>query len=97
MRRLECSVWTNGGRGEVLGGTKVRQANFDRQRRTVTLVLDGVEVGANIAKPSFWTATCGELIQKEIGVWVRLWGLRPGERVWLLVVEPGVKFELLGS
>jgi hypothetical protein len=43
----ECSVWNNGGCGwglKVLGGTDVRRDNFDRHRKTVTLLLDGIEV-----------------------------------------------------
>jgi hypothetical protein len=35
----------------------------------VTLVLDGIEVEVHIRKKSFWTATCGEMITKEIGVY----------------------------
>ena len=65
MDRLECSVWNNGKRGwglKVLGGPDVRRTHFDRKRRRVTLVLDGMEVPVNIAKANFRDKTCGELI-----------------------------------
>ena len=56
----------------------------------MTLVLDDAEVEVKTAK-SFWT-TCGELIKKEIGDYAKRHSLKPGDRVWLRVVERGSKF-----
>ena len=95
MDRIECSVWNNGGSGwglDVLGGAELRRANFDRQRGFVILVLDGVEVKVNIAKPSFWNEKCGELIKKELGEYFKRHGLSTGDRLWLRSVEPRKRF-----
>src|SRR5262249_4834842 len=97
MTRIETSVWNNGGTGwglKILGGTTVRQHYFSRQRQTVILHIDQQSVSVNIAKKSFWTRTCGELIKREIGDYVRKPGLKTGDRVWLRVIRQGVEFAL---
>jgi hypothetical protein len=55
-----------------------RRSYFARGR--VKLHLDGLPtpVYVNTDKPSFWTASCGELISAEIGRWTRSRGLYLG-------------------
>lgn len=50
-----------------------REQFFNRNWQTVILHLDGQErsVEVNVAKASFWNRTCGELISREIGVWLQ--------------------------
>ena len=49
-----------------------RDANFERSWRTVFVSLPGSqrEVEVNVAKPSFWSETCRELISREFGRWL---------------------------
>lgn len=72
-----AKIWNNG-RYHATGagyGIKIRfedrEHNFDRTWQTVILYLSGVDypIEVNIAKASFWTRTCGELIKKDIGFW----------------------------
>jgi hypothetical protein len=48
-------------------------------RGTVQLLLEGLArpVSANTNKKSFWTESCGELINVQIGGWMRSVGLIP--------------------
>jgi hypothetical protein len=95
MERIECSVWNNGSDGwglRILGGAEVRARYFDRNCERVTLHLDDRESHPKVAKKSFWSRTCGELIQKEIGDFVRRHGLKTGDRVWLRPVEARTRF-----
>jgi len=73
-----AKTWNNGIR-HVSGagyGIKItlqdREQFFNRSWQTVILRLSGnanpIEV--NIAKPSFWNRTCGEIIKKDIGIWL---------------------------
>lgn len=72
-----AKIWNNG-RYHATGagyGIKIlfedRERYFDRTWQTVVLHLSGFDypIEVNVAKPSFWNRTCGELIKKEIGVW----------------------------
>ena len=72
-----AKIWNNG-RYYATGagyGLKIsvedRERSFDRTWQTVVLHLSGFDypIEVNVAKPSFWNRTCGELIKKEIGVW----------------------------
>lgn len=49
-----------------------RDRIFQREWKTIILELEGTldELEVNIAKPSFWGATCRELINAEIGRWL---------------------------
>ena len=81
------TAWKNGKHGEhnVAYGLKVpiedRDKHFDRAWRTVKLELpmaEGpIEAEVNVAKDSFWTRTCHELINSEIKRWLIQQGLVP--------------------
>lgn len=95
--RLECSVWTNGKNGwgvRILGGKKVREVNFRRKISPVVVEIDGVEQRFNVNKKSFWTTTCGELIGKAIRDWKDRHSLKPGDHVWLRIIDPYSRFRL---
>lgn len=49
-----------------------RDRYFDRNSRYVTLRLEGqtVDISVNTGKASFWNGICGELLSKEIGLWL---------------------------
>lgn len=73
-----AKTWNNGSR-HVSGagyGIKItlqdREQFFDRSWRTAILYLDGYSrpIEANVAKATFWNRTCGELIKKDIGIWL---------------------------
>lgn len=84
---LRWPAWNNGqhSRSGSGYGVKVpiedRAAYFNRSWKTVTLVLpleDGSrEVQLNVAKASFWSDVCRELISAEIGKWLIARGLAP--------------------
>ena len=70
-----------------------RERFFNRSWQTVILHLSGntnpIEV--NVAKPSFWNRTCGELISQEIGIWLQrnniaTWPSRRPHRVRMTVI-----------
>ena len=73
------TAWNNGGwnRSGAGYGLKIsvadRDRHFDRGWNTVTLRLIGARTSraaeANVAKPSFWSPICRELIKAEIGRW----------------------------
>lgn len=92
------TVWTNGsplasGAGY---GLKVdyndRNQYFRHEWKTVHVFLEGQAQPAeiNVAKKSFWTKTCGELISAEIGRWLMKNGLAswPANEPPKLVLEP---------
>ncbi len=75
---MEVTAWNNGqhhftgaGYGFKLNA-KDRDANFQRSWTTVLVSLPGSqrEVEVNIAKASFWSTTCRELISREFGRWL---------------------------
>ena len=73
---MKVTAWKNGRHLEVgtYYGLKVsasdRDTYFDPGVKSVTVRLpNGKEIVANTAKASFWTGTCRELIQTEIGRW----------------------------
>ena len=74
------TAWNNGGRGY---GVRVRMQDrrqfFRNEWGSVTLELEGsaVQVQVNVAKRSFWSPGCGELIHREIGAWLKENGLAP--------------------
>lgn len=49
-----------------------REKNFNPKWHTVILHLYGQEkpIEVNVAKHSFWSRTCGELISKDISIWL---------------------------
>ena len=70
IRNIEHYQATDAGYGIKIS-LQDRERYFDRTWQTVILHLSGLEnpVEVNVAKPSFWNRTCGELIKKEIGNW----------------------------
>jgi len=92
---MKVVAWNNGqhhasGAGY---GLKVDQADrdrfFDKSWDSVILVLPGgSEVDINVAKESFWSDSCRELISRDIGQWL----LETGNAPWPKGAPP--KFEL---
>jgi hypothetical protein len=72
-------TWNNGhyhssGAGYGLKITlQDREQFFERNWQRVILHLDGysMPVEVNVAKASFWNMACGELIKKDIGIWLQ--------------------------
>jgi hypothetical protein len=79
------TAWTNGSPLPSGAGYGVKVGYDDRNRyfrhewKSVFLLLEGqsLPIEINIAKKSFWTKTCGELISAEIGRWLIKNGLAP--------------------
>lgn len=75
---MEVTAWNNGRHNSTGGGygfklkAKDRDASFRRSWTTVFVSLPGSEpeVEVNVAKLSFWSATCRELISREFGRWL---------------------------
>ena len=76
--KMIVTVWTNGSPLASGAGYGVKVNYSDRNRyfrhewKSVFVFLEGQTqpVEINIAKKSFWTKTCGELISAEIGRWL---------------------------
>lgn len=56
-----------------------RDKHFRREWKSVFILLEGQDkpIKVNIAKPSFWSPACRELINVEIGRWLIKNGLAP--------------------
>jgi len=81
--RMIVTAWNNGSTGYGVRVTmQDREQFFSKEWRSVTLELEGsaVQVEVNVAKPSFWSPRCGELINREIGTWLKENGLAPWPR-----------------
>jgi hypothetical protein len=107
MAKSTTLVWTawNNGQHRLSGagyGIKVpredRDVWFQPSWTTVTVILPvhegGQAVEVNIAKASFWTEACRELISIEIGKWLIARGVAPwpaGRPPRLEVVPEGVE------
>jgi len=54
-----------------------REQFFKKDWKSVVLELEGstVQVEVNVGKPSFWRPGCGELISREIRIWLKENGL----------------------
>jgi hypothetical protein len=74
-----------------------RDRFFDRKWRSVVLELPTAsghtEIEVNVAKDSFWTEKCHELISRDIGQWLRSNGLAP----WRRGRPPKVNVEAVGE
>ncbi len=74
-----------------------RDRLFERQWRSVILELPAqsgyTKTEVNIAKASFWSKTCHELISRDIGQWLRSNGLAP----WRRGCPPKVRVEVVGE
>jgi hypothetical protein len=85
------TAWNNGGAGY---GIKVKADDRDRffkkEWKTVTLEFENspIQAQVNIAKKSFWTPICRELIKMEIGEWLHKydldsWNVNEPPNLWL--------------
>ena len=80
--------WSNGshhssGAGYGIKLTLIdREANFSSKWDFVLLLLEGNDhsIEVNVAKKSFWSKSCGELINKEIGIWFQQNGISNWEK-----------------
>ena len=79
------TAWNNG-RHHATGagyGLKINAADrdqyFRREWQSVILILEGEDgtIEINVDKPSFWNASCRELISAEVGRWLLKNGLAP--------------------
>ncbi len=85
---IEVSAWNNGQQHASGAGYGLKLSADDRDRyfmrswSTVLLTLPGVPnpIEVNVAKASFWSATCRELIHRNIGKWLIDCGYAPWER-----------------
>jgi hypothetical protein len=76
-------TWNNGSRHSSGAGYGIklslldREANFSPDWGIVLLFLEGNDhpIEVNVAKRSFWSKKCGELIHKEIGLWFQQKGI----------------------
>lgn len=93
---IKARAWTNGsGAYGIDVSPKDRERFFDLAWKTVKLRLPtGIEVVANIDKPSFW-GNCPHLIAAPIGRWfladrIAPWakGVRPA--IWLIPEGRGI-------
>ncbi len=105
-----AKTWNNGHRHTSGAGYGIkinmqdREQFFNRSWQTVKLHLSGninpIEE-VNVDKPSFWNRTCGELISREIGLWLQrnnaaTWPPRLPHRVRMTVVgDREFKVELI--
>lgn len=82
---MKVTAWNNGkhhttgaGYGFKISITD-RDAHFNRDWRSVFVSLpNGTVVEANVAKPSFWSEQCRELINRQFGQWL----IRSGHAPW---------------
>jgi len=92
---FNAKTWNNGKRNSSGAGYGIkikmqdREQFFNRNWKTVILHLDGYSksVDSNVAKKSFWTKTCGELIRKDIGIWLLQNNCAVGTLGWLFEVR----------
>ena len=82
---------------KILGGPRIRKAHFRRDLSPILVEVDGSIAACNVDKDSFWTHSCGELINVQVKSWIRRKGLMTGDRVWLDVLEPFRKFRATTS
>lgn len=92
------TAWNNGQHHATGAGyglkidVRDRDQYFRREWRSVILKLEGEDgtIEVNIAKPSFWNATCRELISAAIGCWLLKNRLAPWpkNRPPKLILEP---------
>jgi len=98
---MRVTAWNNGkyyptGAGY---GLKVdandRDMYFSRDWSNVILELVGApnRVVINVNKSSFWGATCRELINKDIGIWL----IKNGKAPWPKGCPPKMRMESMGS
>ena len=74
---MKVTAWNNGSHHASGAGYGLKVAHTDRDRffqkswKSVVIVLpNGEEFDVNIAKDSFWSDTCRELISNKLGKWL---------------------------
>jgi hypothetical protein len=84
MQKMKVTAWNNGKYSATGAGYGVklssedRDREFDRSWKTVAVELENRKtIQVNIAKNSFWSETCRELIHVEMGRWMLEQGLAP--------------------
>ena len=95
------TAWNNGMHHQSGAGYGLKLCISDRNRyfnrawHTVTVKFGGsaTEAEVNIDKDSFWSASCRELISREIGTWLRANKLAP----WPANRPPKLHLEPLGE
>lgn len=95
------TAWSNGSGSYGLKiAASDRDEFFRREWKTVHLKLEGAptEIEINVAKPSFWTPICRELIHRGIRSWLQANGLAPWARynppkLWLEAISQN-RFQL---
>jgi len=104
-----AKTWNNGHHHLSGAGYGIKISLEDREQffksswQSVVLHLSGYDrsVEVNVAKASFWNRACGELIKKDIGIWLQqnhrdCWPYRQPHEVRLIVVgEREFKIELI--
>jgi hypothetical protein len=93
--RLACAIWTNGGTSwgiAVLDSQEARRQHFDRSVGLILVEVDGIDRQFDITKVGFWQG--GHVIQKSVRTFKDAHNLKPGDRVWLRIVEPHRVFRL---
>ncbi|QBQ54782.1 hypothetical protein [Nitrosococcus wardiae] len=102
---MKVTAWNNGQYSATGAGYGVklsiqdRDREFDRGWKAVTLELEnGKSIRVKVAKKSFWSEACRELIHAEIGLWMLAQGLAPwpkGHPPKLQLISTGeAKFKL---
>jgi len=94
---MDVTAWNNGVYKDTGAGygikisMKDRKRYFNRSWKYILFSLEGEvgEIKVNTDKKSFWTKTCGELINKEIGLWFIKHNLAP----WLNYHPPHLILE----
>ena len=87
------TAWNN---GSTSYGVRIamcdREQFFKKEWKSVVLELEGstVQVEVNVGKSSFWRPGCGELISREIRIWLKENGLDswPRRNPPKLLLEP---------
>lgn len=95
------TAWNNGEHHPTGAGyglkieVKDRDKYFKKECKNIILELQGKKesVTVNIDKTSFWNVTCGELINKRIGSWLR----KNGKAPWQKGCPPKLKMEQIDN
>ena len=95
------TAWNNGSSSMSGAGygiklkAKDRDRYFSRKSKYVSLRLEGQtgDISVKTDKPSFWNDTCRELINREIGLWLRSNGIA----LWTKGHPPKLQIEPAGE